>query len=224
MRAAHAEMFLAGKIRISSLTYFHRIEGAPAGVADQMEGRTFADLSGHYPGDGPLVFFDGETENDGWELHGDARRYPATGDGSNVRSMINEIVGPGLSKSNLVIRRTQFVSRVPDIYVLSLSTLLQPGLFGEDYDTVLRIPNYAYLAHAIVQASHGKLLGWDCKVLSYATRSSHAADAVLEANPFIKPDEFAWQREARAVFLPSDPIQEYLDIQSEEIASLVRLA
>lgn len=219
MRREHAELLLSGAIRISALSYFHDIEGVPDGIADQLEGQTRSDLDGIYPGPGPNILFVGERPGDSFDFVGYGGAAAEMG-GQHIKRAIGDAMGVDFSRANLHIAGgNTYIDRCPTAYILSLSFCGDLGMFGADYDAVVEVDNAEELTQAIVEAARPKISSATFDAVRYIRRTNHGAEGLLRADPFAKPLELDWQREGRAVFQPTGPIQPYLDVKSDRIAA-----
>jgi hypothetical protein len=81
------------------------------------------------------------------------------------------------------------------------------------------VPDYNRLADAILAAAPDLLGSVQTGKVRYQPATYDAAGGIRVADPFIKPLAFAWQGEVRLAFEPKGQIQNFLDVQSPEIAA-----
>jgi len=111
---------------------------------------------------------------------------------------------------------------IPNCYILCLSELNTPRLFGEDYDTIVGFSDVEAIAMAISRAEPERL---GPARMGYCTYDDVEFDAVARdrpaLDPFLKDRRFSGQREIRICWeARGGAVQPFLDVQSEELAAM----
>lgn len=114
---------------------------------------------------------------------------------------------------------------IPDLYILCLTKESRLGVFGAEYDTVLRIPDFQRLGFAIWKAAKANLHAGKAAEVKYHNR---VVDLTKEEPPspsaFLKRAHYASQKELRLAYPPRRGFMTpFLDVQIARPDRLIKL-
>ncbi|MER9278706.1 hypothetical protein [Mesorhizobium sp. M0522] len=186
-----------GRLRLGSAGFYHNIDNAPEGVADDAE---LCAIGVHIP------------------IH-----LPAfEGVPFRIRLWEMGIIADYGFQTELNLVGCKFISEHAPRYLMCLTTDPTPGLFGKEYDTVLRISDVYGFAAAIAKSDPKNIGRFSVGAVRYGAREYDIfGSEPLTPDPFAKKAEFAWQKELRIVFEPSGKMQNFLSVESSDVRNFV---
>ena len=184
MRAEHADLFLRGRVRVSALAYFRRIEGAPDGIQDTYEGNTV--------GKADVVSLH---EN----ASGDLKRKMARLGQSGTRLILGGTYT--LEVPPVFILSFSMLDTL-GLFGTDYDRVMAVHGVGELARRILRAnPD-------LFETAYGN------RVTYGPTSFAAGVDEAIEPNPWLKNSDLAWEEEFRLVFIPKQPFGvDFLDVE-----------
>jgi hypothetical protein len=106
----------------------------------------------------------------------------------------------GGSLGSGTVRRTSSVQRSEDLFILSLSGIINPVLSTEGRSATIKVGNVVRLAQQIVAKNATALIGFKVARVVYENRVFDPRKLLLEPDPFKKAREYRHEDEIRIAF------------------------